>query len=158
MMMAMSVMSALTLTIITLKHPLSMGLMLIAQTVMVAVISGMMIKSFMMSYIITIIMISGSLVLFIYMASMASNEKMKLSMKPLMVFMIMITVSLAVNIKNKTFTESTQMTEFKSFNKLFNYPSVYMIMGMIVYLFFTMVVVSMNANTCEGPLRIKNYE
>nr|UYA97847.1 NADH dehydrogenase subunit 6 [Coptosoma bifarium] len=156
MMMAMSVMSALTLTIITLKHPLSMGLMLIAQTVMVAVISGMMIKSFMMSYIITIIMISGSLVLFIYMASMASNEKLKLSMKPLMVFMIMIAVSLAVNIKNKTFTENTQMTEFKSFNKLFNYPSVYMIMGMVVYLFFTMVVVSMNANTCEGPLRIKN--
>nr|AWN56260.1 NADH dehydrogenase subunit 6 [Euschistus heros] len=73
--MMLSVMVLLSMMMMWMNHPLSMGLILILQTIMIAMIAGFMAKSFFFSYIITIIMLSGALVLFIYMASVASNEK-----------------------------------------------------------------------------------
>nr|UCC45945.1 NADH dehydrogenase subunit 6 [Chrysocoris stollii] len=161
MMMLYSLMITLSIMFLWMKHPMSMGLILIMQTIIIAIISGMMLSNFFFSYIIMIIMLSGALVLFIYMASVASNEKFKTSIN-VMVMSIVLMITSMIMTKNINMIEYPQnnniYTPIMSLMKLFNSMSMYITMMMILYLLLTMIVVSFIANTQEGPLRMKNYE
>nr|YP_010535256.1 NADH dehydrogenase subunit 6 [Megacopta centronubila]UYA97704.1 NADH dehydrogenase subunit 6 [Megacopta centronubila]UYA97717.1 NADH dehydrogenase subunit 6 [Megacopta centronubila] len=150
-----SLMTSIAMMMMFMKHPLSMGFMLILQTLVVAMITGMIMKSFMMSYIIMIIMLSGALVLFIYMASVASNEKFQTSVK--MFFMFIMSSMMSYFMMNKTsgWGGYSEMMEMKSFTKLFNSMSASMTIMMMLYLLFTMIVVSNIADINKGPLRMK---
>nr|AVJ52565.1 NADH dehydrogenase subunit 6 [Calliphara nobilis] len=161
MMTLYSMMITLSMMFMWLKHPMSMGFILILQTMIISIISGMMLSNFFFSYIIMIIMSSGALVLFIYMASIASNEKFKTSTN-------MIIMSVSLMIMSMMITKNIDMMEFPQNNnqpmpilslmKLFNSTSMYITMVMIMYLLLTMITVSFIANTQEGPLRMKTYE
>nr|QCI09258.1 NADH dehydrogenase subunit 6 [Aponsila sp. FS-2019] len=154
-----SLMTSIALMMMFLKHPMSMGFMLIMQTMVIAMITGMFMKSFLMSYIIVIIMLSGALVLFIYMASVASNEKFKMSIKMfIMVPLITLMSSGYLYLFGGMNMQEESEMIIKSVMKLFNNLSMYMTMMMMVYLLFTMIVASNIANTNEGPLRMKMYE
>nr|AVJ52581.1 NADH dehydrogenase subunit 6 [Lamprocoris roylii] len=156
-----SLLITMSVMFLWLKHPMSMGFVLIMQTMIIAIISGMMLNNFFFSYIIVIIMLSGALVLFIYMASMASNEKFKTSINMISLFFMVLMTSTLI-------TKNFQMIEYPQNNnlnnpmmslmKLFNSMSIYITMMMILYLLLTMIVVSYIANTQEGPLRMKIYE
>nr|UYA97834.1 NADH dehydrogenase subunit 6 [Megacopta lobata] len=149
----MSLMTSLSITMMFMKHPVSMGLILILQTITIAMITGMMTKTFLFSYIITIIMMSGALVLFIYMASVASNEKFKpsimISMMSMSITMIVWMMQEPIHSKNYNFQESKIMI------KMYNSSPATMTMMMIIFLLFTMIVVSSMASVKEGPLRTK---
>nr|YP_010535282.1 NADH dehydrogenase subunit 6 [Megacopta distanti]UYA97756.1 NADH dehydrogenase subunit 6 [Megacopta distanti]UYA97769.1 NADH dehydrogenase subunit 6 [Megacopta distanti] len=150
-----SLMISIAMMMMFMKHPLSMGFLLIMQTLIVAMITGMIMKSFLLSYIIMIIMLSGALVLFIYMASVASNEKFQTSMKMFMMFMMTSMISYLLTNKVSLIMNYNSLMEMKSLSKLFNNLSMYMTIMMMLYLLFTMIVVSSIANTNEGPLRMK---
>nr|UPL65257.1 NADH dehydrogenase subunit 6 [Physopelta sp.] len=141
----------ISFTFMFLKHPLSMGIIIILQTINVALITGMMMGSFMMSYIIMIIMSSGMLVLFIYMASIASNELFKMSLK--MIFMLMMMTTLIINQKefNIELNKMNNMDMSKLLLIMFNNKN--MIIMLVMYLLLTMITVSMIVNITEGPLR-----
>nr|YP_010430495.1 NADH dehydrogenase subunit 6 [Notobitus montanus]USS57992.1 NADH dehydrogenase subunit 6 [Notobitus montanus] len=150
----------LSLIFLTLNHPISMGITIIAQTMLVAVMTGLMLKSFWFSYIIVITMLSGMLVLFIYMASVASNEKFFMSYKLIILSTILSLMSMLMQIMmedNNEFTnmESTITTEKLSLNMLFNCKFKMITITMTLYLFFTMITVSFIVNITEGPLRTK---
>nr|AVJ52600.1 NADH dehydrogenase subunit 6 [Tetrarthria variegata] len=157
-----SLMISMSVTFLWLKHPMSMGFILILQTLVIAMISGMTLNNFFFSYIITIIMLSGALVLFIYMASVASNEKFKTPINLMLMMMVMSFV--AVYINNKFYPLSNYpKNNNESYGtilllKLFNSMSSLMTMMMIIYLLLTMVIVSYIASNQEGPLRMKIYE
>nr|QNV11699.1 NADH dehydrogenase subunit 6 [Rhamphomyia barbata] len=72
-----------------MNHPLAMGLMLLMQTFLICLITGLMTKSFWFSYILFLIFLGGMLVLFIYVTSLASNEMFSMSMN-LMIFSLII--------------------------------------------------------------------
>nr|YP_009758649.1 NADH dehydrogenase subunit 6 [Eysarcoris guttigerus]QIN90467.1 NADH dehydrogenase subunit 6 [Eysarcoris guttigerus] len=153
----MSLMVVLSLVLMTLNHPLSMGLILILQTIMTAMIIGYMIESFLFSYIIIIIMLSGALVLFIYMASVASNEKFKLSLKlSLLSMMMFMFMYIMISYSNKSILFNNNDIDKVSLIKIFNTMTAQMTLMMIIYLLFTMIVVSNIAKVTEGPLRMKN--
>nr|AXS65698.1 NADH dehydrogenase subunit 6 [Coleoptera sp. 3 KM-2017] len=151
---------SLSVMFLWLNHPLSMGLILICQTIIISLITGMMLSSFLFSYIIVIIMLSGALVLFIYMASVASNEKFQTPVKLIKVFFISMTFLFFLN-ENLNFMQNSNdnfiilKPEMMSLLKLFNSTSAYITLMMIVYLLLTMVVVSNIATISEGPLRMK---
>lgn len=90
----MSLIINIALILIILNHPLSIGLILILQTLITAILIGYIINSFLFSYIIIIIILRGALVLFIYIARIASNEKFNLSIKNLLLRAIILSVSL----------------------------------------------------------------
>nr|YP_010424637.1 NADH dehydrogenase subunit 6 [Cyrtorhinus lividipennis]USH90826.1 NADH dehydrogenase subunit 6 [Cyrtorhinus lividipennis] len=148
-----------------LNHPMSMGLILIIQTMMASLISGMIIKNFWMSYILLITMLSGMLVLFIYMSSVASNEKFKNNMKmwiKTLLMSMMSTMSLIfiskMIIKNNY--SSLGMTPFKSgetlfLSKIFNLENMSITIMIVMYLFYTMIVSTHLVNIFEGPMRKK---
>nr|YP_009654859.1 NADH dehydrogenase subunit 6 [Plautia fimbriata]QCI09426.1 NADH dehydrogenase subunit 6 [Plautia fimbriata] len=157
----MSLMINMALILMMLNHPLSMGLILIMQTLITAMLIGYMMNSFLFSYIIIIIMLSGALVLFIYMASIASNEKFNLSIKNLLLSAIMLSVSLLwFFLYNKmTFSNNMIYIEELSLIKLFNTNTAKITLLMIIYLLLAMIAVSNIVKTNNGPLRMSsNYE
>nr|YP_009040493.1 NADH dehydrogenase subunit 6 [Peirates arcuatus]AHF21754.1 NADH dehydrogenase subunit 6 [Peirates arcuatus] len=165
-MLTMMMSLLMSLTFPTMKHPLSMGLILILQTIIIAMISGMMINMFWFSYILIMTILSGMLVLFIYMASVASNEKFNSSLKNssyvIFLFSLSIILSLFVDQlemskKWPTKSESIMDTEYlMTLNKMFNVHNMYLTIVMISYLFLTMIIISYIVNVHEGPLRMKN--
>nr|QOV03265.1 NADH dehydrogenase subunit 6 [Orfelia nemoralis] len=152
-----------------LKHPLSIGFMLLIQTFLTCLLSGSMFFSYWFSYILFLVFLGGMLVLFIYMTSLASNEMFSLSMNMLFNFIIFIMINfLIIMFMDKTifmnFIINNEMMTFNNtnmflkenimnLNKLFNYPSNMMTLLLINYLFFTLVIVVKITNFFSGPLR-----
>nr|YP_010506482.1 NADH dehydrogenase subunit 6 [Mallota viridiflavescentis]QVL28771.1 NADH dehydrogenase subunit 6 [Mallota viridiflavescentis]UXF58148.1 NADH dehydrogenase subunit 6 [Mallota viridiflavescentis] len=155
-----------------MNHPLSMGLMLLIQTILVCCITGLMTKSFWFSYILFLIFIGGMLVLFIYMTSLASNEMFSLSMKMTLIsiislFMLMTLIFFmdkmlsSFNSINNEMNSISNLTSFipeNSLNliKLYNYPSNMITILLINYLLITMIAAIKITKLFYGPIRSMN--
>nr|QKY63782.1 NADH dehydrogenase subunit 6 [Triatoma barberi] len=155
-----------SITFMLTKHPLSMGLTLIIQTITVATMTGLMVNMFWFSYILVISMLSGMLVLFIYMASVASNEKFHTSWSMTM-YIIPLSLSSVIlffmvdQLENESMWSTMKKNtlgaeQLMSLNKLFNLNNMSITMLLVSYLFLTMIAVTYVANIYEGPLRMKS--
>nr|AXS65518.1 NADH dehydrogenase subunit 6 [Cucujoidea sp. 44 KM-2017] len=147
-----------------MNHPLTMGLTLIIQSINIAILTGMMNLNFWFSYIIFLIMVGGMLILFMYMTSIASNEKFKFNLKMLiitMMFMMIIALLLLYNNHLINIINMNQMTAFDYYstnwniNKYFNLPFSNIMMMMILYLLITMIASVKITKFEKGPLRQK---
>nr|UEK75594.1 NADH dehydrogenase subunit 6 [Epistrophe zibaiensis] len=155
-----------------MNHPLSMGMMLLVQTVMICCISGLMSKSFWFSYILFLIFIGGMLVLFIYVTSLASNEMFTLSMKMIvmlminfMILMVMIIfmdkMILMFNSLNNEMMSISSLNNYimentLNLNKLYNYPTNMITILLINYLLITLIATVKITKLFYGPLRSMN--
>nr|WEG23147.1 NADH dehydrogenase subunit 6 [Bithia sp. 1 HNL-2023a] len=152
-----------------MKHPLSMGMMLLIQTMLVSMMLGLMNKTFWFSYILFLIFIGGMLVLFIYVTSLASNEMFKFSIKLLMISIAILMTSLTMMItldKNLLFQyknleilslyklNSYIMENSLSLNKLYNYPMNLLTILLMNYLFITLIAIVKITKMFKGPLRL----
>nr|YP_009141040.1 NADH dehydrogenase subunit 6 [Adelphocoris nigritylus]AHL44265.1 NADH dehydrogenase subunit 6 [Adelphocoris nigritylus] len=154
-------MLTINMMMIYMKHPLSMGMMLILQTMLMSMLTGLM-NSFWMSYILLISMLSGALVLFIYMSSVASNEKFMnkkwmwlFAMTMLMMSLLFLFLEKKMIIKNNYFSMEMMNNDIYPLNKMFNMENMIMIMFLIMYLLLTMIVSTYMVNISEGPMRFK---
>nr|YP_011015298.1 NADH dehydrogenase subunit 6 [Melanotus fiumii]UBS91020.1 NADH dehydrogenase subunit 6 [Melanotus fiumii] len=156
----------MSITFLFISHPLSMGFTLLIQAILIAMITGMMSHNFWFSYILFMIMIGGMLVLFIYMTSVASNEKFLFSMKLSIMFLIMMVIIIGMmmtdpfssylettNIDSQPLTASTKFE--LSLSKYINLPSNWIMVSMIIYLLITLIAVVKITNIMYGPLRQK---
>nr|YP_010895233.1 NADH dehydrogenase subunit 6 [Orthoprosopa grisea]WJW73772.1 NADH dehydrogenase subunit 6 [Orthoprosopa grisea] len=155
-----------------MKHPLSMGMMLLIQTTLIAMLTGLMTKSFWFSYILFLIFVGGMLVLFIYMTSLASNEMFSLSMKMIIVsmtFLFMLMLSMyfldknipSFNSMNNEMTSITNMNSYikenlLNLNKLYNYPTNMVTILLINYLLITLIATIKITKLFYGPIRSMN--
>nr|QWB85830.1 NADH dehydrogenase subunit 6 [Typodryas sp. N143] len=156
---------ALSMVFMFVNHPLSFGLILVLQTIAIAIMTGMMNFSFWFSYIIFLVMIGGMLVLFMYMTSVASNEKFKMSyfitlfLVCSIPFSIMITLAekfmnLEFNIKLEETLNFEHFTQSHiSLMKYFNLPHSSIYLLMIIYLLVSLIMVVKITNIKYGPLR-----
>nr|YP_010564738.1 NADH dehydrogenase subunit 6 [Volucella rufimargina]UZA61141.1 NADH dehydrogenase subunit 6 [Volucella rufimargina] len=155
-----------------MNHPMSMGLMLLIQTMLICLMTGLMTKTFWFSYILFLIFVGGMLILFIYVTSLASNEMFSMSMKMtlMMIMMLMIMMIYIIItdkmmlIYNSTNNEMNSITEINSFikentlnlNKLYNYPTNMMTIMLITYLLITLIATVKITKLFYGPLRSMN--
>nr|UUB72539.1 NADH dehydrogenase subunit 6 [Bombyx mori]UUB72591.1 NADH dehydrogenase subunit 6 [Bombyx mori]UUB72604.1 NADH dehydrogenase subunit 6 [Bombyx mori] len=157
-----------------MNHPLSMGMMILMQTMITCMISGMLVKTYWFSYILFLIFLSGLLVLFIYVSSIASNELFlfNLNMKMLNIIIMMIIIIMMmyfINIKynnliennsemNKLFTKMLFFNDENkiNLNKMYNNQTSFLTMMLIIYLFVNLVAVVKITNIFYGPLRSSN--
>nr|QXM16997.1 NADH dehydrogenase subunit 6 [Neoneuromus fenestralis] len=160
----------ITWNFIQMKHPLAMGLMLLLQTIMICLLSGIMLKTFWFSYILFLIMLGGMLVLFIYMTSLASNELFSISMKNLifnltMIFIMFILISMEINPSahfmlnmDTNYTNNSMLINENSLDliKLYNFPTMNLTILLINYLFLTLIIIVKITSFFYGPLRQKN--
>nr|WKU83842.1 NADH dehydrogenase subunit 6 [Ceriana alboseta] len=155
-----------------MNHPLSMGMLLLIQTILISCITGLMTKSFWFSYILFLIMVGGMLVLFIYVTSLASNEMFSLSMKTtlislfmlLLLFTIILFMDKMMMMFNSMNNEMMSISFINSYikenslnlNKLYNYPTNMITILMINYLLITLIATVKITKLFFGPLRYMN--
>nr|YP_009630597.1 NADH dehydrogenase subunit 6 [Diamphipnoa annulata]QBR55104.1 NADH dehydrogenase subunit 6 [Diamphipnoa annulata] len=155
-----------------MSHPLAMGLMLLIQTLLICLITGMIAPSFWFSYILFLVFLGGLLVLFIYVTSLASNEMFTLSSKAFFLMSVPMIISfmiiLAVNTQGlMTDTTTGDMLNISStlnfeeeasmfLMKLYNTNTSIITLMLVLYLFLTLIAVVTITNIFKGPLREKN--
>nr|YP_007627041.1 NADH dehydrogenase subunit 6 [Lithidiopsis carinatus]AGC22332.1 NADH dehydrogenase subunit 6 [Lithidiopsis carinatus] len=170
-MLILSLSNMLNLNFIKLNHPMSMMMMIIAQTFLICLITGTMMESFWLSYILFLTFLGGMLVLFIYITSIASNEMFYLKSSSIIlsitIFMILTIMFLTLNMSmftdlNKT-SESVNMDMLinyqemsVSLNKLYNNPTFIITMMLMIYLFLALLAVVKITNINQGPIRKMN--
>nr|YP_010692571.1 NADH dehydrogenase subunit 6 [Tricentrus fulgidus]WBV77312.1 NADH dehydrogenase subunit 6 [Tricentrus fulgidus] len=143
-----------------MKSPMSMGMTLLAQTILTILLMNMMNSSSWIPMITFLTMIGGLMVIFMYMSSITSNEKFKFNMKImiLMIFMFMYTEEMMFNLPNLEFQNIQNNTNnMMSMNKMYS-KSMSMTIFMVMYLLLTMISVNKIIKLFEGPLRSKTYE
>nr|UFK32133.1 NADH dehydrogenase subunit 6 [Pseudorhaetus sinicus] len=158
--LCVSVLNAALLPIV--NHPLSLGLILLIQSILIALISGWMNLTFWYSYIMLLIMIGGMLVLFMYMTNVASNEKFKFSpfillftTSGMMLFIMSLPFTDQWLINSKTLIDEIILSPYPlgSLNKYLNFPAILVSASLIIYLLITMIIVIKIINIKHGPLR-----
>nr|YP_010046670.1 NADH dehydrogenase subunit 6 [Ochlerotatus nigrithorax]QPJ78601.1 NADH dehydrogenase subunit 6 [Ochlerotatus nigrithorax] len=154
-----------------MKHPLAMGLMLLIQTFLTSLLTGMYVKTFWFSYVLFLIFMGGMLVLFIYVTSLSSNEMFSMSFKLTFVVSLMIMIFMVFSFfMDKTiienFINNNEMAQFFSdslmpenlieLNKMYNFPTNLITLLLINYLFLTLLVTVKITKKNYGPLRPMN--
>nr|QFK69680.1 NADH dehydrogenase subunit 6 [Parapenaeopsis tenella] len=151
-----------------LLHPLAMGLMLLTQTIIICVISGLSMKSFWFSYILFLIFLGAMLVLFMYVASLASNETFSFSSVSIILILFSIFISLLFFFLDPmTLNTSISISQpllhtdlFKStpamLSSIYNNTSMNLTLFIVFYLLLTLIVVVKITNTFFGPLRLSS--
>nr|YP_009258812.1 NADH dehydrogenase subunit 6 [Aneurus similis]AFI54677.1 NADH dehydrogenase subunit 6 [Aneurus similis] len=135
-----------------LNHPLSMGLTLLVTAITTGMITGTMIKSFMYSYMLVITMVSGLLILFIYMSSIMPNKKFHSSVSQT-ILSISLTITITMLLNNEiNSNEHLVMQEPLSMMSLFMKKNSMTII-MITILLMVMLIIASIININEGALR-----
>nr|YP_010381667.1 NADH dehydrogenase subunit 6 [Cylindratus longicephalus]UDL72042.1 NADH dehydrogenase subunit 6 [Cylindratus longicephalus] len=148
-----------------LKHPISMGSLLMIQTILISMISTMKFYSPWYSYIMFITIIGGMMVMFMYMSSIASNEEFKMMSitKMMMILIILMMLIMITKYKYLTYLEKNnynkmnlmEFEEIKSTSKFFYLNKMNLTIMMMMILMITMISVSNIASSHEGPLKMK---
>nr|ARH54088.1 NADH dehydrogenase subunit 6 [Aphodius foetens] len=166
----MTISLVMSMFLIVFKHPLSMGLTLLIQTIVVSLSVGFFSMSYWYSYILFLVMVGGMLVLFIYMTSVASNEMFLYSYKIMIMFWILIISMMIIYLKmdnfliyiNNTNLESSNflltysMNLNLSMNKYLMFPTNFINYMIIIYLLITLIAVVKITDIKQGPLRQMN--
>nr|YP_009487690.1 NADH dehydrogenase subunit 6 [Anopheles lanei]AWB98443.1 NADH dehydrogenase subunit 6 [Anopheles lanei] len=155
-----------------MKHPLSMGLMLLIQTFLTCLITSIYVKTFWFSYVLFLIFLGGMLILFIYVTSLSSNEmfsmSFSLSMISLIIFFIFTMLFFIIDKSLiEQFISNMEMEKLSninnlinenilSLNKMYNFPTNLITLLLINYLFLTLLVTVKITKKFYGPLRPMN--
>nr|YP_010703300.1 NADH dehydrogenase subunit 6 [Heterocarpus sibogae]WCO11503.1 NADH dehydrogenase subunit 6 [Heterocarpus sibogae] len=159
--------AVISISFTRMMHPLAMGLTLLTQTVLICLASGLLSKHMWFSYILFLIFLGAMLVLFIYVASLASNEPFALSV-PTSVLLGGALTSLPTFMIMDPFLPSLKQTVESSFlttaqlfystqhnlSMIYNPSSMNLTLFVILYLLLTLIVVVKITSTFFGPLRL----
>nr|YP_009973292.1 NADH dehydrogenase subunit 6 [Chinapotamon maolanense]QNH92743.1 NADH dehydrogenase subunit 6 [Chinapotamon maolanense] len=150
-----------------MMHPLAMGLNLLIQTIVISFSASLATFSFWFSYVLFLIFLGGMLVLFIYVASLASNEIFLPSLTFFIMFLILtillcfsfffldtVLISSFSNLPNSSINFLSSTAHITSW--IFNTPSMFFTLFIISYLLLTLLVVVKIINLFKGPLRLSN--
>nr|YP_009002562.1 NADH dehydrogenase subunit 6 [Cherax cairnsensis]CDL72652.1 NADH dehydrogenase subunit 6 [Cherax cairnsensis] len=150
----------------TLTHPLSMGLTLLIQTVLICILTGLFNPSFWFSYILFLIFLGGMLILFIYVSSLASNEPFKMSLSLILMMSLSVLLTLPFILldpmlfTSKFYNSSVFLFLNNKINPIYlttstiySSPSTFLTIFMISYLLLTLIVVVKIINISSSPLR-----
>nr|YP_009128368.1 NADH dehydrogenase subunit 6 [Tribolium confusum]AJP09532.1 NADH dehydrogenase subunit 6 [Tribolium confusum] len=148
---------------ILMNHPLSMGMTLLIQTILISLITGNFISSLWFSYILFLILIGGMLILFMYMTSIASNEKFKPQIKELIPLMLLPMFYLTIKPYCNNLTSNNELNVMNKTNCISNSLAKYAFMPtsliltlMIMYLLITLVATVKITQFKKGPIRQMN--
>lgn len=142
------------------------------QTLVICLLTGFITQSFWFSYILFLVFLGGLLVLFIYVTSLASNEIFSLSTKLLLcvLFPLRVGIMLCLLTDATFWTTSLLNSDIRnvfilnnyfeeaapSLIKLYNQPTGYITLILVLYLFLTLIAVVKITSIFAGPLRQQN--
>nr|YP_010272352.1 NADH dehydrogenase subunit 6 [Parascaphoidella transversa]UKE80336.1 NADH dehydrogenase subunit 6 [Parascaphoidella transversa] len=140
-----------------LSTPMSMGIFLLIQTSISTMLMAKLMVSSWMPMIMFLMLIGGLLILFMYMSSIASNEKFK----PTLMFFLFFTLML---IPFEEMMSENQMNDIQQWNfpiesitllKIYNKKTMAITIMVFLYLLLAMISVTKIIKIYSGPLRSK---
>nr|ATD52996.1 NADH dehydrogenase subunit 6 [Cicadula sp. EMHAU-2015-Zz052713] len=141
----------------TLKTPMSMGMLLMTQTILSTILLSKIMSCSWMPMIIFLMMIGGLLILFMYMSSIASNEKFSFNIYYMILILIIITpveeMFMETNINEKLI--NLNPSESITLMKIYNKKTFIITLLLFLYLFLAMITVTFIVKMHKGPLRAK---
>nr|AXS65918.1 NADH dehydrogenase subunit 6 [Tenebrionoidea sp. 20 KM-2017] len=154
----------LSMGLIFLTHPLSVTLFLLGQTLLTSLMCNIMSSSAWFSYILFLIMVSSMLIIFIYMTSIASNEKFMMSPLLLVMMALILLTSLLYLyvLHNNLLFAPNSITSYSHINSLqyntmltkyFNFPMLIIVSMMIIYLLLALIATVKITDFKHGPIR-----
>nr|YP_010035030.1 NADH dehydrogenase subunit 6 [Parazyginella tiani]QOX09874.1 NADH dehydrogenase subunit 6 [Parazyginella tiani] len=158
-MIIMKLMMLVTSLISILNNPMSMGMMLMIQTTLIILLLNKIMSSSWFAMITFMMMIGGLLIMFMYMSSIASNEKFKLKINLILIMVILITITDEMFIETQIKENESIMINEElniSLMKMYNTKSMFMTIMLVCYLLLTMIAVTKMVKHSKGPLRAIN--
>lgn len=142
---------------IFLNHPLTIGIILIAQTIIIAIFTGILLPSFWYSYILILVFLGGLLILFIYVSTIAANEQIGIipvsSIIVITLFVFFI-IKISVRLIPRKIFLTTDRTPFKeNYSWIFTLPSSVLTGFLIVYLFIVLIAIVKITKFWGGSIR-----
>nr|ALO77148.1 NADH deshydrogenase subunit 6 [Libnetis granicollis] len=129
------------------KHPLTMGLLMMNQTIMLALMINYMNENPWFPFIIFIIIVGGLMVLFLYMTSITANKKFKFSwwLIPTTITPLFINTNYQPNYQIKML--ETMLIKY------FSMPNCLIMVMIMAFLLITLIAVVKLTKTNFGALR-----
>nr|YP_010502911.1 NADH dehydrogenase subunit 6 [Nephotettix nigropictus]UXD78688.1 NADH dehydrogenase subunit 6 [Nephotettix nigropictus] len=156
--MCMKIIMASSTTLMFFKTPMSMGVLLLIQTISSTLILAKIMDSSWMPMIVFLMFIGGLLILFMYMSSIASNEKFTPNIMIFLLFMVIMILPFEEMLTEMQMENSLSnfiSKESISMIKIYNQKTMMVTILMFMYMFLTMVVVTKIIKIYKGPLRSK---
>nr|AYW52217.1 NADH dehydrogenase subunit 6 [Amarygmini sp. ACP-2013] len=153
----------LTMMFMFMMHPLSMGLILLCQTILISMLTGNLNQNFWFSYILFLIMIGGMLILFMYMTSIASNEKFKLNLKTIILIPVAVTTTILMTekssnhiVNNETMEQTSSINFLMTINKFMNSSMSLVLLFLMIYLLLALIITVKITDFKQGSMRQMN--
>nr|YP_009164823.1 NADH dehydrogenase subunit 6 [Tityus serrulatus]AKU46799.1 NADH dehydrogenase subunit 6 [Tityus serrulatus] len=137
-------MSLLSVVFFFSNHPLILGMLLILMSVVVSMNLFLLLGLAWLSYVVVLVFLGGVLVLFIYMASLASNEDFDINSSYILVFLLLLGFMGSWFYFNQ---------EFYMWKLYLFFPFSFVIIFLGFYLLMSLIVVVKISCVEEGPLR-----
>nr|UAM95666.1 NADH dehydrogenase subunit 6 [Coreamachilis coreanus] len=155
----------MNLIMVSLNHPVAMGAILMIQTMLIAILLGNTYMSFWFSYVLFLIFLGGLLVLFIYVASLASNEMFYINFNPKMLITIVLLTILLYSLdfmmtpmklySSQSLPSNNNLNNLlmETLSKFYSSTISFMTLSLILYLLLTLIAVVKITKMNLGPLR-----
>lgn len=138
------------------KSPIIIIIIIIIQRLNICLITWIVSKTRWFSYTLFLIFIGGIIILFVYIVSLASNEKIKIRIKNIIknktIFISILTLILVFSF-TKTINLNNRYLLINQLSPIINVNTSISIIIIITYLLITLIVVIKISNKIEGPLR-----
>nr|YP_010478343.1 NADH dehydrogenase subunit 6 [Nesophrosyne sp. 58 GMB-2012]UVI59787.1 NADH dehydrogenase subunit 6 [Nesophrosyne sp. 58 GMB-2012] len=141
-----------------LKTPMSMGIMLLILTTTSTILMAQTLLTAWIPMIMFLMLVGGLLILFMYMSSIASNEKFTTNILMMIIPIIMLTVPFDQMMIEPLMNEnlmSMMSIDNVSMIKIYNKKTFIITTFMFMYLLMSMIVVTKIIKIFSGPLRSK---
>nr|WRY72432.1 NADH dehydrogenase subunit 6 [Farynala starica] len=157
--MLIKMMVILSSTVTAMKNPMSMGVILMMQTTLVIIFMNTVMTTSWFAMITFMMMIGGLLIMFMYMSSIASNEKFKLKMNLTIFIILLIMFQEELTLSNQM-NENQELIITNNWNlslmKIYNNKTMGITIMLVLYLLLTMISVTKMVTHHKGPLRAFN--
>nr|YP_010478239.1 NADH dehydrogenase subunit 6 [Nesophrosyne sp. 281 GMB-2012]UVI59683.1 NADH dehydrogenase subunit 6 [Nesophrosyne sp. 281 GMB-2012] len=143
---------------LVLKTPMSMGIMLLVLTSTSTILMAHILTTAWIPMIMFLMFIGGLLILFMYMSSIASNEKFSTNILLTMIPIIAMTMPMEGVMVETMMDESLSscmLIDGISMTKIYNKKTFIITIFMFMYLLMSMIVVTKIIKIFKGPLRSK---
>jgi len=148
--------------VVSINHPIMLMLAILAQVTLSAVTLYLTNPTSWASLILFLIYVGGLIVLFIYITSLASNEKFSPVARVVKSFTpaLVVTIIFYSTTKISGSIRMDQTVLIKSLEKIFSSSSTCMVATLILYLFFILIVISAVVGFNTSTLRPQhgNYD
>nr|YP_009160742.1 NADH dehydrogenase subunit 6 [Pseudoniphargus daviui]CCB84639.2 NADH dehydrogenase subunit 6 [Pseudoniphargus daviui] len=152
----------LSLMFLLESSPLFLSLMIILQTITLALIITLFTMSSWFSFMLLMIYLSGMMIVFVYISSIASNELFSsnwylipLALILLLPFMILLLSSHSPPLSDSLSLLDSNLSEISIIKtmKMYSKSLFTMTILMIIYLLLAMIMVTKNSSFSGGPMR-----